>query len=482
MKKTKLLALILAALMLSSSFLACSDKDVKDTEAESSSDSESETVDEAFVSATTYYQDMPAIDFDGWSFNCAGGYGDAGSAKGVTDHITMDALTGDEFSDDLYNRVVAINDKYNITFTTDDSDVAKAVKLSVVSGTEDYVLGSDLYDGLSALILSDYVKDVNTVQTVNLDNPYWDQGAREYLTINDRMFYIMSDASFSHYDSAALLFYNGLLLTDNQITDSPYVLYKEGKWTMEAMWNMMETVASDLDGDGKYTEGSDILGLTGRTLIFAPQLNGSGTDTIVWNEEEMTYNLNLSNEIVMEVGEWCRKMIVDSEISVMDKDYDTFKKDKSLFLSLLLGSYRSMRDKEDDYGIVPWPSIQENMETRVHVRNPTALIIPSGLEEETADNVGIIVEALAAYSYDYIIEDYITRAVIGKGARDQESADIIRDIMDKRAYDIKSAFGITSVDFAWENSIKKGTYVSMEKTVEKAFRRSVDKALAPYVD
>lgn len=487
MKKRRLLTIILAGIMTMSMFVSCSESDVN---SETKETQQSEVVsDSGETSAETeveeeqgYYNSMPAIDFDGWAVNMAGGYGDqevAASMAGVCDHITMDGITGDEFDDDLYNRVVAINDKYNIEFTAHDVSTDDAIMLSVTSGTQDYQLGADLYNDMSYIITGNYAYPLTDISTLQFDMPYWDQGARKALTVNNVMYYCMSDMSFSHYDSAALLFYNGALLTDNQITTSPYDLYKEGKWTTDQMFTMMETVAKDLNGDGKFVQDEDILGLTGRQLADMPLLNASETDYFMWDNDAGTFKLSMSNERIMKVGEWSKKFWRDSGLAGDGDDHiTTFKSDKVLFESLLLGSFRLLREKEDDYGIVPWPSIEENMNITVHVRNPTAVIVAAQIEN--AEDVGTIIEAFASYAYDYIIEDYIQKAVIGKGTRDQESADVIRSVMDKRAYDVKFAFGIQNLNMAWEKAVKKGSYASVEQSMQASFEKSVSAALEPY--
>ena len=480
----KLLSLILAGLILSSGMIACSDKTVKETESSSSdasTETESETLNDEFIFSTTYYNDMPAQDFDGWVMNIAGGYGVANNG-GVCEHITVDQLSGDEFDDDLFNRIISVNDKYNVSVLTHDVDVPASIKLSVVSGTQDFALGADTMESLPQTINGECAMSVTELDTVNLDNPYWDQSAKKQLMIHDKMYYCLSDMSFSHYDSVAVLYYNGGLLEDHQITESPYDLYKDGRWTLERMYEMVEAVSRDVTGDGKLTVGEDIIGLVGRELRFMPPLSSSCTDLILWDDENETFTLNLAGEEVIAIGEWLGKICLNESLAKMDKGdaIAAFKADRALFDSRLLGNFRSLRDKEDDYGIIPWPALEENTEIKFYNRNPTAVFVAAG--NDHPDETGTLMDAMAAYAYDYIIEDYIHKAVIGKGARDRESADVIIQLLDKRVYDLSYSFGMDSVGFAWENAIAKGNFVSMAKTIQKVFDRSVVKALKIYED
>ena len=52
--------------------------------------------------------------------------------------------------------------------------------------------------------------------------------------------------------------------------------------------------------------------------------------------------------------------------------------------------------------------------------------------------------------------------------------------MDKRAYDVKFAFGIQNLNMAWEKAVKKGSYASVEQSMQASFEKSVSAALEPY--
>ncbi len=90
--------------------------------------------------------------------------------------------------------------------------------------------------------------------------------------------------------------------------------------------------------------------------------------------------------------------------------------------------------------------------------------------------------ALAAYAYDYIIEDYINRAVVGKGARDKNSADVIRSMLDSRIYETVYAFNLDAIGAAWQAAVQNGLYSSMEKRVSAQLASSIDATLEAYFD
>jgi len=96
---------------------------------------------------------------------------------------------------------------------------------------------------------------------------------------------------------------------------------------------------------------------------------------------------------------------------------------RSLFRSRLLGDFRNLRGKEDDYGIICFPPLEENTDVMVCVQNPNAIPVPSDCEDD--ERLGTLNEALAAYTCDNILDVCIHRSVIGKGLCDEQSAELL---------------------------------------------------------
>ena len=248
------------------------------------------------------------------------------------------------------------------------------------------------------------------------------------------------------------------------------------------MYTMTEKVTSDTNGDGVMEEGVDIYGLVGRILRYQPQLAASGVNFFDYSPEE-GFTLDFTDEAVVAVGEWTRKLCIDSPYAHMGTDavaLETFKSGFALFNSYYLGNFRLFRDQEDDYGLIQWPTLEEGDDGLIYVRNPFAQVVAADVGDDVINNLGTIIEAMGAYSQDYIIDNYIKRAVIGKGARDPQSAEVIVDMMDRLFYDNTYALGINIVVDAWERAVTKSSYASFEQKVSKTFYNAVETALEPY--
>ncbi len=484
MSGKKLSALILALLMLASSLASCSDKgdnigDETDPAVQNESSSESESAVEEDT-GTHYYDAIEAVDYEGWKFGIAS----RPLSSTYWNNICVEEQTGDSFIDALYNREIALEDKFNIkieeNYYDGDSAVTGAVSKSVSAGLNEHALGYRCYLGAFSMFTSGICMPISDVPVVDLTKPYWDQGAQEDLTINGKMYYAIGDIGFDQYESSLMLYFNGLLLENYQIEKSPHELFLEGKWTLDNMNDMMETVSSDVDGNGTMEPlTGDIFGFVGRDSDYLPVLLSTGIELIEYDDNTQEIKYNLIDERVIEIGEKCKAVFLRDNIVPNDSyDYsgrDVFKRGETLFFGSLLGEFRLLRDNEDDYGVLVWPSDEENKAEKVYTENPTTLLIAADTKDE--ERLGTILESLAAYTYDYVIEDYVNKAVVGKGARDQQSAQIIRDTLGRRYYDPADAWDISTANDAWENAVNKGTYSSVFAKAEKMVKLGLNNIL-----
>ena len=110
------------------------------------------------------------------------------------------------------------------------------------------------------------------------------------------------------------------------------------------------------------------------------------------------------------------------------------------------------------------------------MQNPFAIMIPSDCPD--TERLGTLIEAMAAYTYDNILDVYINRAVIGKGARDEESALLLRKFITLRAFDLCYAFDTFGPVDAYGMGVKSGNYASAQQRQNKVFQKTIAKVIA----
>jgi hypothetical protein len=111
----------------------------------------------------------------------------------------------------------------------------------------------------------------------------------------------------------------------------------------------------------------------------------------------------------------------------------------------------------------------------VYVQQPYAILVPSDCQDTA--RIGTLLEALAAYTYDNVLDDYISKTVIGKGVRDRESAELLRHYITVRAYDLCYAFNNMTPITSYGVGVTNGNYASAQKRNEKLFQKNNEKTL-----
>lgn len=466
----RFLVCFLALLTVSSVFTACSDATADETEETTQATPGAETA-EGEETEIKYADMIQAADYNGWTLNIA----NDGLNPEYFSSFTVEDLTGDAFNDSIYERNSRIMEKFNINMDENYNGSVGLIKNSVTAGTHDVGFGQVLHQDCMGLISQGYVHPINTMPVFDLSKPYWDKGAQETLMLDGLLWYGYCTLGFDLYEGMAMMFYNGFLLEDAGVTITPSDLYYEGKWTLEAMYNMMNQVVRDANGDGKMTsDGDDVFGWSGREFEYLPSLYSSGLSLLLYDEANDTFVMNVMDENVMAVGDWLNKIINDTSLSLPGRNDTTrnlFKEGRSLFYSRLLGDFRNLRDKEDDYGIICYPSLNEGEIVSVYVQNPFAIMIPSDVENET--RLGTVMEAMIADTFDNVMDPYVEKAIIGKGTRDEESATLFLELCEKRVYDMSYALGEFGAINAYNGGLKTNTYASFQKRLSKSFGKSI---------
>jgi len=341
--------------------------------------------------------------------------------------LDWDELTGERLNDAVYDRNRFVEEALNCQFTSDYGSAVNKLEQSCISGSGDIDMTYALMSNGGGLLQKGYLKAFNSVETIDMTQPFWDQGAIRSLSILGQTFCGMIDFGFDHYDSMAVLFYNGELVEEYHLED-PYELFKNSEWTIDKMTEQIVTVSTDKNGDGKFSLDRDIYGLSGREYNFQPILFASGVRLVGWDEENETFTFNFMTERLLQVAEGIATIYEEAANAdyVHYSDYDlgrtAFSDGRSLFYSRLLGDFKQLREIEDDYGVICFPRYDyTNEDTSYFVQNPTTLFLPIVVGDDNRDGdsdfneIGIFLQAVGAYTFDVTLDEYIENAVIGKG-------------------------------------------------------------------
>lgn len=484
MKKT--LSFAIALILLLSSLAACSDAPVEESDTTPSTPAADPSTAEAETeSLTPHWDTVLKTSLGGITINAECVEYD----PNFYNVLDWEEITGDNLNDAVYERNRYIEEQLDCEFINHYDSPHTVLSQAVVSGDGSVDLAYDLLNCSGSLLQQGYLKAFSSLETVDLTQPYWDQGSIRDLTVLGQYFFGYPDIGFDHYDSMAVLFYNGAIIEENQMED-PYELFKNGEWTIDKFWEQIQQASEDVNGDGQMKLDTDNYGLMGREYYFQPMMFSSGVSIIGWDEQNEQFTFNIGGERFLQVAEAIGGIYQLSNSDYVDfSDYNAgrnaFSAGRSLFYSRLLGDFKNLREVEDDYGLICFPRYDYTTEeSSYYVQNPTTLYLPIDVGDDNKDGkddyyeISVFLEAMAAYTYDVTLEEYLERAVIGKGMRDQNSVDMVRTMVQSRSFDLGYAYGFTNIHSALSSCITANAkYASVAKKMEKPFNNTASKML-----
>ena len=490
MKSKQILSMLLVISMCTSFFTSCSENSEKtDTsDAETSSSSAEATV-ETEAESEAYPYDT--ADFGGSDYNMLV----RGSTYGFWESNEMwtDGVTGEVLNDAVYERIVNVEDMYKVTISVikPNTSVYDEANKAINAGEDEYqmVLGNP--SDASSLSINKMALDLNTVDSLHLDMPWWDQAANSGLSIAGKLYYTTGDISYDRYRATEAVLFNKSVLSDYSLED-PYTLVHEGTWTLDKMLEMCQGISEDIDGNGVYDE-NDKYGMITYTNVVTSGIFGSGIHYNTKDENDMPV-LSFYSERTASVVEDYITFMCDDKLCFdwahyyhLAADPNTnvglviFQDNRALFDYNGIHAVPNLRNMFSDFGIVPIPKYDEQQEGYYHCANNVAcpfVLLP--ITNKNIDCAGTITEALAHKGMDLVKVAFYDITLKSKSSRDTESAEMLDLIFNNMVYDIAFFNNFGNIGNLANDmmSAKDTNLASRYKKLEKVIKRSMDKFLA----
>ena len=429
--------------------------------------------------------DVPELDFGGKDFRVF--Y----QKRYTTDAISPDGKeSGDVLNDAVYRRNVSMEERFNVKVVgiegEEDAMVSTLMK-AVAAGEDAY----DLFLGHTALsgkaALSGYFHNWYDIPHINFDKPWFPQSTIEQLRINDRMYMAMSDMCLSFASNTYCVYFNKGMLANYDITNI-YDLVREGKWTIDAMADISKELYQDLNGSGTADQGDQFgFGSPFSThcatwpiacAVSTVQFNDDGTVTsIMASERAATMTEKLRDLYNNNVGSYLHT----SKGAGEDEMETEFMNGNIGFITNgLILAESVLRDVEFDYGIIPYPKLDEAQEAYYTVPGGGSNCFAAPITASDKEFVGAISTALSRESWVSVLPAYYDIVLKVKGARDEASIEMLDLILEGRAvstsymYDSWNGYNYKMADLV------KGTreLASYTKSSDKSVIKHYEKVAA----
>lgn len=341
----------------------------------------------------------------------------------------------------MRNTAVAEELGVNINVIYEYGDGVGAKRIAADATTQDGAYDSVLinsYD-VASLAHQDYLADLYENERLDLTMPYWDQAAKEQLTINDRLYFTTGDISFNDKEYTFSVMFNKELAKDRGIGDL-YALVDSGKWTFDAFAESARKVSEDLNGDDAM-DSRDRYGLVLWDDTILPMLAASNVRILTLTDG--VPELTLNNEVTIDIVERYVNLAKEScsinfqHMSGGVSWQDMFTGGQALFLLEYFKALPYFRDTKLDYGLLPFPKYNEEQEdylSGISVWHTSFYAIPEFASD--AEFSGAVTESLAAHSEKLVTPAYYEKTLVGRYVTDEDSGAMLDIIFNNRVFDL----------------------------------------------
>ena len=319
-------------------------------------------------------------------------------------------------------------------------DIGSVVNKFVMSGdsTYDYFTGAQF--GLVQQATEGVYYNVFDLPYLDFDQPWWWNGYMDEISIGaDKRFFLVGDYFIDMLRGTRVLYFNKTLY-ENQLgnPDDLYNVALEGNWTLEKMAELVKGMYRDLNGNTEFDEedqygfatyvtysSSDAFAFA--TDIRMTERGDDGTMTFTMGTERQLKAADFINAVFWNEGSYISKIETD-------KATPLFKNGQSLMLgNSSIGTSETFRDIDNDFGMVPYPKLDETQEKYRSLVHDTQNFGIVPLCCAHPDETGAVLEAMSAETWKTLTPTYYETALKVKYVRDELSAQIIDIIHDSIA-------------------------------------------------
>ena len=426
--------------------------------------------------------DNPDVDYDGYVFRVSSIYSEV--------HYTAldpGQLTGEAVNDAIYERNRKIESDYGITFecVTDGYEenfaLLKKQVMAGGSGSDDFDLIMQICRYAFSAALQNLLINYDELPYVDTDKDYYFNTINEQFTIGNNTFFAYGSDNINVFSLASALFYNKEIATDRGMRDL-YASVKDKTWTMDQLYTLSADALSDVNGDGVYNIGEDVLGLVGNYDRTIPCFwICSGEMLITKDENDLpVYTANGNERMISIMQEAAAKFDTDA-FDVYGADNNrlaAFMDGKALFLSTGIGELAKMKGAELEYGVLPWPKYDTTQADYVS-RCGDAWLHCVPANTKNPERTSVILQALAYESYGTVYKAYYDQALTAQYVRDPESVEMMQIIFATLSVDLGDTIWFESLRFPITKTFleKKGNIgvASTLKIYEIMAQREIDK-------
>ena len=439
----------------------------------------SDTTTADVTTEVTLFSDLPTGDFGGYTFKILG-LDNESEATYV--QMTAEEMNGEIINDVVFERNRKIEDELNIKISyigASASSITQTARASILAGNDEYDILFDQTLKLGPASADQIFLNINEMDGINLEKPWWNNTLAEQLSIGGKKYMLVGDLNYQYLYNVWSLFFNQQTIDDYEL-ESPFSLVTNGKWTIDKMVEYCRTVAQDVNSDGSYRLlDDDICGFVTNTSCFFALLYGAGGELIQKDGDLPVFKG--ATDKMTEVYDKLLSVTTDPRVYNsygslgLDERFGRFANGQFLFSGMMVGSAKYLRDMQADFGVVPFPKLDETQETYYSYAGPSMSTMAIPATATDPERTGIILENLSAHSYGTLRTAYFETTMKDKFMRDEASVEMLDYLYSGIRMDLGYVYGFGGVQNIFMNTLRDGGgIVSALASVEPAVNEAID--------
>jgi len=457
MKKS--LALLLALLMLSSQFAACSEStENADTDASTTAPdaADATAATEETVDPNARVDDglEDGVTYDGYTFNIF-------QHTAVYKDFQAEEITGEPINDADFERMSAVEDKLDVEIEFHDlsagqRDGQTPLSMTVQAGTNDFDIGSMMSYSACNSVVDGLLTNLYSIQNLDLEQKWWDQYCTEECTFVDKVYFMTGDISIGDNRNTFCAYFNKNMAEEYQLPNF-YEMVDNGTWTIENFQKQAEAITANLDNDNDGNHVNDIDDIYGIWIwddVMMGIVNAADIKCCTINKETGDIELTLMSEKFLDAFNKFAAYAYNKDVTcayqrngyAADYGQIAFREGRGLFFLQALGNATNFREMEDEFGILPLPKYDEQQDRYISSAAswgmPFYVVPRCTYNAEEYARTGYITQLLAYESLYTMTPAYYEQTLQNKVSRDEESARMLDIIFESRSYDFGWYFEI----------------------------------------
>lgn len=440
MKKRRITALLLTAAILSSALVtaSCGDTGEKKGETNAPVSDDGTTAPET---AADPFAGLPEKDYGGYEFNIA-------TNDYQESDFVSDEQTGDVFSDAIYARNSAVEEKFGVKLKTTAKswmDMKAEIQQLVNAGEDHYDLIAQHAVSAGDQAIAGYYYNWYDVPYVDMTKDWWSSAAEKQLSYKNEVLYLaVGDAALTTVSGSWLMVFDKKQAESYKL-GSLYDIVREGKWTLDKLLDLTKNVYSDLNGDNKRGI-EDFYGYVNNTNSGLNAFLWSCDNPILKMDKDGVPRLSFMTEKLTNIVEKAMFLADGNPGGFTDQKYnsnwnaslpaDMFMDEKCIIATSTLSDvYSKLRYRESLYGILPYPKYDEDQQKYITQVDGSHAMLSIPVTVSDVERSGIITEALCAKTHEIVVPTYIETVIKAKLSDAKDDAEMAQLIIDSREFD-----------------------------------------------